>query len=96
MLKYGIYITKQIFDVYEDGSQKLVNTRSGWLGDFEFDMKSAKKRLKAEKESWNECDYTIEVVNSRTIKGERESSYNSEQFAPIKLKEIVTMHIEKK
>lgn len=93
---YGIYVTKQIFDIFEDGSQKLINTRSGWLGDFEYDMKSAKNRLETEKESWNECNYDIEVINNRTIKGVRESSYNGEQFAPAKVKEVVTLHIEKK
>lgn len=95
-MKYGIYITKQVFGRYEDGSRQLVYTKTGWLGDYEYDMKSAKNRLKTEKESLNECHYTIEVVNSRTIKGERESYYYGEKFAITKLKEIVTYHIEKK
>ena len=95
-MKYGIYITKQVFDVFEDGSENLVNTKAGWLGDYEYDMKSAKYRLESKKESLSEEYYNIKVVNSRTIKGVRESSYRGEQFAPAKLREVITLHIEKK
>ena len=92
-MKYGIYVTKQNFDVYEDGSEKLISINTGWLEDYEYDMKSARYRLEMAKESLND---EIKVINNKTIKSERESSYNGEQFAPIKLKEIVTYHIEKK
>jgi hypothetical protein len=42
----------------------------------------------------DEC-YDMKVINSRTIKGERVSSYNGEKFAPQEVKEIVILHIEK-
>lgn len=95
-MKYGIHITKQIFDIYEDGSAQLTSTSTGWLDSHEYDMKKAKDRLETTKVALNEEYYTIKVVNSRTIKGEREAHYNGEQFAPIKVKAIVTLHIEKK
>ena len=95
-MKYGIYITKQVFDVYEDGSERLINTRTGWLGDYGYDMKAAKYRLEVAKEYLNDACYAVKVVNSRTIKGVRVANYNGEQFAPSEVKEIVTYHIEKK
>ena len=95
-MEYGIYVTKEIFDVFEDGSEKLISTRTGWLNSNGYDMKSAKYRLKVAKESLNDGCYEVKVINSRTIKGVRVASYNGEQFAPVEVKEVVTYHIEKK
>lgn len=94
-MEYGIYITKQVFDIYEDGSEKQIDAREGWLSSNGYDMKSAKYRLEVAKESLNDSCYKVKVINSRTIKGVRVASYNGEQWAPKGIKEIVKYHIEK-
>lgn len=86
---------KQIFNIYEDGSKELTNTRAGWLSGYEPSMKTAKYRLQMIKETLDDECYDMKVINSRTIKGERVSSYNGEKFAPQEVKEIVILHIEK-
>lgn len=95
-MEYGIYVVKQIFDVYEDGSEKLINTRVGWLSSKVYNMKAAKYRLEIVRESLNDDCYTTKVVNSRTIKGVRVAKYNGEKFAPVEVKETIICHIEKK
>ena len=42
-MTYGIYVTKEIFDIFEDGSKKKVSTSQGWYTDACYNnMKSAK------------------------------------------------------
>ena len=94
-MEYGIYITKQVFNIYEDGSEKQIDEREGWLSSNGCDMKSARYRLEIEKESLNDGCYKVKVINSRTIKGVRVASCNGEQWAPKGMKEVVTYHIEK-
>ena len=94
-MKYGIYITKQIFDVYEDGSRQLVNTRTGWLGNYEYDMKSAKSRLKAEKESLNELKKLPEkwgVQGWKTFCREKDRRFASLFLMPLKMNFIKAFH----
>lgn len=59
-------------------------------------MKSAKNSLAKAKDSLNEDFYAVTEINSVTINGIRESDYGGERFAPTKLEERVTYHIEKR
>lgn len=95
-MKYGIYVMKQIFNIFEDGSEKLTKTRAGWLSGYEHNMKTAKYRLEMIKETLDDECYDMKVINSKTIKGIRVSSYNGEKFALKEVKEVVILHIEKK
>lgn len=41
---YGIYVTKENFDIFEDGSEKKISISQGWYKDAYYNsMKSAKK-----------------------------------------------------
>ena len=94
---YGIYVTKENFDIFEDGSKKRTSISQGWYQDACYDsMKSAKNSLAKAKDSLNEDFYDVTEVNSVTIKGVRESDYGGERFAPAKQKEHVVYHIEKR
>lgn len=96
-MTYGIYVTKENFDVYEDGSKKNTSISQGWYNNAYYNsMKSAKKSLAMAKDSLNEDFYEVTEVNSVTIKGVRESDYGGERFAPVKLEERVIYHIEKR
>lgn len=94
---YGIYVTKENFDIFEDGSKKRTSISQGWYQDaFYNSMKSAKNSLAKAKDSLNEDFYAVTEINSVTINGIRESDYGGERFAPTKLEERVTYHIEKR
>lgn len=94
---YGIYVTKENFDIFEDGSKKNTSISQGWYQDASYDsMKSAKNSLAKVKDSLNEDLYAVAEINSVTIKGVRESDYGGERFAPTKLEERVVYHIEKR
>lgn len=94
---YGIYVTKENFDVFEDGSKKRLSISQGWYKDAHYDsMKSAKNSLATAKDSLNDGFYDVTEINSVTIKGVRESDYGGERFAPVKLEERVVYHIEKR
>lgn len=94
---YGIYVTKENFDVFEDGSKKNTSISQGWYQDASYNsMKYAKDSLAKVKDSLNEDLYAVIEVNSVTIKGVRESDYGGERFAPVKFEEHVTYHIEKR
>ena len=95
-MTYGIYVTKTNYDVFEDGSERRTSTSQGWYGDYYNSMKSAKNSLAMAKDSLNEDFYAVTEVNSVTIKGIRESNYDGERFAPIKIVERVVYHIEKR
>lgn len=94
---YGIYVTKENFDVFEDGSKKNTSISQGWYQDGHYDsMKYAKKILAMIKDFLNEDFYAVTEVNSVTLKGVRESDYGGERFAPTKLEERVIYQIEKR
>lgn len=94
---YGIYVTKENFDIFEDGSKKRTSISQGWYQDAYYNsMKSAKNSLAIAKDSLNEDFYDVTEINSVTIKGVRESDYGGERFAPIKQEEHVVCHIEKR
>ena len=94
---YGIYVTKENFDVFEDGSKKRVSVSQGWYMDAHYNsMKSAKNSLAMAKDALNEDFYKVAEINSVTIKGVRQSDYGGERFAPTKFEEHVVYHIEKR
>lgn len=94
---YGIYVTKENFDIFEDGSEKRTSISQGWYQDAYYNsMKSAKNSLAMAKDTLNEDFYAVTEVNSVTIKGVRDSNYGGERFAPTKLEERVVYHIEKR
>ena len=96
-MTYGIYVTKEIFDIFEDGSKKKVSTSQGWYTDAYYNsMKSAKDSLFKAKDALNEDFYNVAQINSVTLLGVRESEYGGEKFAPIKQEEKVVYHIEKR
>lgn len=95
-MTYGIYVTKEIFDIFEDGSKKKVSTSQGWYTDACYDsMKLAKKSLAKAKDTLNEDFFDVAQINSVTLLGVRESEYGGENFAPLKQEEKVVYHIEK-
>lgn len=94
---YGIYVTKENFDIFEDGSKKRTSISQGWYQDAHYDsMKSAKNSLAMAKDSLNEDFYDVTEINSVIIKGVRESDYGGERFTPVKSEERVVYHIEKR
>lgn len=96
-MTYGIYVTKEIFDIFEDGSKKKVSTSQGWYTDAYYNsMKSAKDSLSKTKDALNEDFYNVAQINSVTLLGVRESEYGGEKFAPIKQEEKVVYNIEKR
>lgn len=96
-MTYGIYVIKEIFDIFEDGSRKLIDVSQGWYQDSCYNnMKCAKESLAKAKDALNEDFYDIAEINSVTLLGVRESEYDRENFAPVKQEEKVIYHIEKR
>lgn len=96
-MKYGIWVTSQSFDVFDDGSKRRQNISEGWHRDREYDsMKDAKKCLAMVKEMLNEDWYDVTAVNTVTLKGVRVNRYGGEPFAPVMREEYVVYHIEKR
>lgn len=96
-MTYRIYVTKENFDIFEDGSKKCIGVSQGWYRDaFYNSMASAKETLAKAKDALNEDSYDVTEVNSVTLLGVRESNYSGERFAPIKREEKVFYHIEKR
>ena len=59
-MTYGIYVTKENFDVFEDGSKKRTSISQGWYKDAYYNsMKSAKNSLAMAKDSLNEDFYAV-------------------------------------
>lgn len=95
-MTYRIYVTKENFDIFEDGSRKCVGVSQGWYKDAYFNsMHSAKESLAKIKDALS-CLYDVTEVNSVTLLGVRESNYSGERFAPVKREEKVIYHIEKR
>lgn len=96
-MTYGIYVTKEIFDIFEDGSRKSVGVSQGWYQDSCYNsMKYAKESLAKAKDALNEDFYDVAEINSVTLLGVRKSDYDGERFAPLKQEEKVVYHIEKR
>lgn len=96
-MTYGIYVTKEYFDIFEDGSRKYIGISEGWYQDTCYNsMKSAKESLAKAKDALNEDFYDVAEINSVTLLGVRESNYDGERFAPIKQEEKVVYHIQKR
>ena len=95
-MTYRIYVTKENFDRFEDGSKKCVSVSQGWYRDaFYNSMASAKESLAKIKDALNYL-YDVTEVNSVTILGVRVSNYRGGYFAPVKQVEKVIYHIEKR
>ena len=95
---YGIYVTKENYDVNADGSEKRTSIAMGWYRDACYDsMKSAKIALNNAKDSLRDDCYDIVKVNSVTFKGVRYTHYTHyDSFAPVKLEERIVHHIERR
>ena len=94
---YGIYVTKENYDVYAGGSKKRTSIAMGWYRDACYDsMRSAKIALDNAKDSLQDDCYDIVKVNSVTFKGVRYTHYDIKGIAPVKLEERVVYHIEKR
>lgn len=96
-MTYGIYVIKENFDIFEDGSRKCVGVSQGWYQNTRYNnMMCAKESLAKAKDALNEDSYDVDEINSVTLLGVRESNYVGERFAPIKQEEKVIYHIEKR
>lgn len=96
-MTYGIYVIKENFDIFEDGSRKIVDVSQGWYQDSYYNnMECAKESLAKAKDALNEDFYDVAEINSVTLLGVRESEYGGEKYAPIKQEEKVIYHIEKR
>lgn len=96
-MTYGIYVVKENFDIFEDGSRKSVGVSQGWYQDSYYNnMECAKESLSKAKDALNEDFYDVAEINSVTLIGVRESNYRGAHFAPIKQMEKVIYHIEKR
>lgn len=96
-MTYRIYVTKENFDIFEDGSRKCVGVSQGWYQEACYNsMMSAKESLAKVKDALNEDFYDVAEINSVALLGVRESHYDGERFAPVKQEEKVIYHIEKR
>ena len=94
---YGIYVTKENYDVYADGHKKRTSIAMGWYRDACYDsMKYAKIALDNAKDSLQDDCYEIVKVNSVTFRGVRYTHYDIKGIAPVKLEERVVYHLEKR
>lgn len=95
-MKYGIWVVKQIFDVFDDGSKRRLDIIEGWHKDEGYEsMKAAKESLADVEEMLNEDWYDVTKVNTVTLKGVRVNRYGGEPFAPVMREEYVVYHIKK-
>lgn len=95
-MTYRIYVTKENFDKFEDGSRKCVGVSQGWYKDAYYNsIASAKESLAKIKDALSYL-YDVTEINSVTLLGVRESNYSGERFAPVKREEKVIYHIEKR
>lgn len=96
-MKYGIWVSSQVLDVFEDGSKKEVTFGGGWLRDAVYiNMKSAKISLADAKEMLKKDLYDVTAVNTVTLKGVRVNRYDTQPFAPVAREERVVYHIKKR
>ena len=98
-MEYGIWVKCQVFDVYEDGSKKKIDSNEGWLWDREYSsMKLAKIGLAHVKEMLGDgwSDVTFAVDNAVTLECLRTFFHGDECSAPIQRTEHIVYHIEKR
>ena len=96
-MTYRIYVTKEIFDVFEDGSRKCVSVSQGWYrNNYYNSMMSSKESLSNAIDALKEDFYDVTEINSVTILGVRKNDYAGERFAPLKQEEKIIYHIEKR
>lgn len=98
-MEYGIWVKCQVFDVYEDGSKKKIDSNEGWLWDREYSsMELAKIGLAHVKEMLDDgwCDVTFAVDNAVTLECLRAFFHGDECSAPIQRTEHIVYHIEKR
>lgn len=94
---YGIYVTKENYDVYADGHKKRTSIAMGWYRDLCYSsMKYAKEILDNAKDLLQDDCYDIVNVNSVTFKGVRYTHYDIKGIAPVKLEERIVYHIERR
>lgn len=94
---YGIYVTKENYDVYANGIKRRTSIAMGWYRDSCYDsMKSAKDRLNEAMASLNDECYDLTKVNSVTFRGVRYTHYDIKGIAPVKLEERIVYHIERR
>lgn len=94
---YGIYVTKENYDVYANGIKRRTSIAMGWYRDACYDsMKYAKDILNNAMDLLNDECYEITKVNSVTFKGVRYTHYDIKGIAPVKLEERVVYHIERR
>lgn len=94
---YGIYLIKENYDVYADGSKKRTSIAMGWYRDSCYDsMKSAKIALDNANASLQDACYDIVKVNSVAFTGVRYTHYDIKGIAPVKLEERIVYHIERR
>ena len=92
---YGIYVTKENYDVYANGLKRRTSIAMGWYRDACYEsMQYAKEILDNAKDSLQDECFDIVKVNSVTFKGVRYTHYDG--IAPVKLEERVVYHIEKR
>lgn len=95
-MKYGIWVTQEMFDVYQDGTKKLTHRNQGWRRSRPYEkMSSAKIGLAMAKDDLYDDSFDVSEINSVTVKGKRIGYYYGEPSAPERKEEHVTYHIEK-
>ena len=95
-MKYGIYLTRETFNVYADGSKSRSNISQGWRRGMVYErLGSAKIGLGILKAELNEDFFAVTQVNSVTLRASRKGYYYGESSAPRWHEEHLTYHIEK-
>lgn len=93
-MEYGIWVKKEFFNVFEDGSKRRIDIIEGWNGDIPYvSMKVAKICLAAVKTMLKKDFYDVTKVNGVTVKGVRVGTYCE---TSVKLEEHVVYHIEER
>lgn len=98
-MEYGIWVKCEVFDVYEDGSKKKIDSNEGWLWDRKYSsMELAKIGLAHVKEMLDDgwSDVTFAVDNAVTLECLRAFFHGDECSAPIQRTEHIVYHIEKR
>ena len=98
-MRYGIWVTCEVFDVFEDGSQKQIDSCEGWLWDKEFgSMEMAKAELANVRrlldDGW--CDFAVIAQDAVTLDCVRAFFHGDECSAPIQRTEHTVYKIKKR
>lgn len=98
-MRYGIWVTCQVFDVFEDGDKNKIYSNEGWLWDMEYiNMRLAKIGLAHVKEMLDDgrCDVAFTAVKAVTLECFRSFFHGDECSAPIQRTEHIVYHIKKR